>query len=100
MHQEIQEFWFREIQPAQCRKKDAAFGRLIAGRIGDVHALACITPAGKDMLPDGDAVVKFCAVHVRSSRQFIVANAGSARPHGGLFSLPVPLTEHGGLQRK
>lgn len=40
MHQEILDFWFTEITPAQWWKKDAAFDRMVAERFGDLHTQA------------------------------------------------------------
>ncbi|MCC4115128.1 DUF924 domain-containing protein [Aromatoleum toluclasticum] len=40
MYQEILDFWFDEVSPAQRWKKDAAFDRLVAQRFGEVHAQA------------------------------------------------------------
>ena len=37
MHDEILQFWFSEIDPAQWWVKDDAFDALIAARFGDVH---------------------------------------------------------------
>lgn len=53
--QQVLEFWFKEIAPAQWWKKDAALDRQIAQRFGDVHrqAVSCelyhwrATPAGR-----------------------------------------------------
>ncbi len=40
MYQEIIEFWFEEIEPAQWWKKDEAFDQLIRERFAGVHAKA------------------------------------------------------------
>jgi uncharacterized protein (DUF924 family) len=40
MHEQIIEFWFNEIQPAQWWKKDAAFDALLLERYSDLHARA------------------------------------------------------------
>ena len=40
MHQEILDFWFTEISPAQWWAKDAKFDRLLTERFGDLHAQA------------------------------------------------------------
>ena len=40
MPQDILEFWFDEISPAQWWRKDAGFDRMVAERFGEVHAQA------------------------------------------------------------
>lgn len=40
MYQDVIEFWFEEIKPAQWWKKDADFDALITARFADLHAQA------------------------------------------------------------
>ena len=40
-HNEILDFWFREIEPRQWYRKDASFDREIARRFAAVHRAAC-----------------------------------------------------------
>jgi len=41
MHEDVLNFWFKEIEPAFWWKKDAAFDQLITQRFSAVHSSAC-----------------------------------------------------------
>ena len=41
MHQQIFDFWFKEIEPAMWWKKDEAFDALLVERFSEIHTRAC-----------------------------------------------------------